>query len=106
MSYLLALLLVAISTALMLRLGRTWPMLVLLILMLGGLAALGAEPLVLGVALLLGLGAMWVPRSRSGFAPRPKPAPRAAKTKNNPKISTGNSVTGLGLYMRSRRKLV
>jgi len=100
MSYLLALLLVVISTALMLRLGRTWPMLVVLALMLVGLGVLGAEPWVLAAPFLLGLGAMWVPKvTQVSLKPRPKPAPRKPRSKNNAKASAGNSVTGLeGLY--------
>ncbi len=96
MSYLLALLLVGISAALILRLGSTWLMLVLVVLVLGGLGVLGAETLVLASALLLGLASMWVPRStRVAFKPRAKPAPRPPKAKPNPKVSLGNSVTGL-----------
>lgn len=96
MSYLIALLLVGISAALILRIGRTWLMLVLVALVLGGLVVLGAQPLVLATALLLGLASMWVPKfSRVALKPRPKPAPRPPKTKSNPKVSLGNSVTGL-----------
>ncbi len=96
MSYLIALLLVVISTALVLRAGRTWLMLVLILLTLGGLLVLGAQPLILATALLLGLASMWVPRSTQvAFKPRPKPAPRPPKTKPNAKVSLGNSVTGL-----------
>ncbi|GIW34784.1 protein kinase [Meiothermus sp.] len=96
MSYLIALLLVGISAALILRVGRTWMMLALVALVLGGLVVLGAQPLVLATALLLGLASMWAPKStRVAFKPRPKPAPRPPKTKPNPKVSLGNSVTGL-----------
>ncbi len=96
MSYLIALSLVVISTALILRVGRSWLMFVLVVLVLGGLLVLGAQPLVLATGLLLGLAAMWVPRStRVAFQSRPKPAPRLPKTKPNPKVSLGNSVTGL-----------
>ncbi|MCS7067034.1 MAG: protein kinase [Meiothermus sp.] len=96
MSYLIALLLVGVSAALILRTGRTWLMLASMVLVLGGLVVLGAEPLVLVAALVLGLASMWVPKStRVAFKPRPKPAPRPPKTKPNSKVSLGNSVTGL-----------
>lgn len=96
MSYLIALLLVGISAALILRIGRTWLMLALVALVLGGLVVLGAQPLVLATALLLGLASMWAPKStRVAFKPRSKPASRLPKTKPNPKVSLGNSVTGL-----------
>lgn len=94
MSYLLALLLVVISTALILRLGHTRPMLVILALLLGGLMVLGAQPWVLATAFALGLGAMWLPQTTQvSFKPRPRPAPRKPKEKT--KVSTRNSVSGL-----------
>jgi serine/threonine-protein kinase len=106
MSYLFALLLVGISTALILRTGRTWLMLVFIALVLGGLVVLGAQPLVLAAALLLGLASMWVPKStRVNFKPRSKPVPRPPKTKSNPKVSLGNSVTGLEALYEIQEKV-
>lgn len=104
MSYLLALLLVAISTALMLRLGHTWPMLAILALLLGGLVVLGAQPWVLATAFALGLGAMWLPKTTQvSFKPRPKPAPR--KPKEKAKVSTGNGVSGLEALYEIQEKV-
>ena len=104
MSYLLALLLVVISTALMLRLGRTWPMLAILALLLGGLVVLGAQPWVLATAFSLGLGAMWLPKTTQvSFKPRPKPAPR--KPKEKAKVSAGNSVSGLEALYEIQEKV-
>ncbi len=96
MSYLIALSLVVISTALMLRMGRSWLMFAFIFLVLGGLLVLGAEPTVLAVASLLGMASMWVPRTnRLAPRPRPKPTPRPPKAQRNSKVSLGNGVTGL-----------
>lgn len=104
MSYLLALLLVVISTALMLRLGHTRPMLVILALLLGGLMVLGAQPWVLATAFALGLGAMWLPQTTQvSFKPRPRPAPRKPKEKT--KVSTRNSVSGLEALYEIQEKV-
>lgn len=104
MSYLLALLLVAISTALMLRFERTWPMLTVLVLLLGGLGMLGANLWVLATAFALGLGAMWLSKTtRVTFKPRPKPAPR--KPKEKAKISTGNNASGLEALYEIQEKI-
>jgi len=106
MSYLLALLLVAISTALILRLGHIWPVLALMALMLGGLVVLGAEPWVLAAAFLLGLGAMWVSHTtRVTFRPRPRPARRAVKSRKNPKVSISNGITGLEAMYEIEEKI-
>ncbi|MER3553873.1 MAG: serine/threonine protein kinase [Meiothermus sp.] len=92
MSYVIAILLVAISTALVLRFNRVWVMLAIMGALLLGLGVLGASPLVLLQAALLGLASMWVPPGRAPVKPRPKaPAQSKTKTKPNAKISLGGS---------------
>ncbi|RIH87938.1 Serine/threonine-protein kinase PknB [Meiothermus luteus] len=106
MSYLIALLLVGITTALLLRAGLSWAMLLLLGLVLGGVAVLGATPWVLAIPLLLGLGAMWLPRSAwVSYRPRPKPSKKPAKAKASPKVPLGHSVTGLEALYEIQEKV-
>jgi serine/threonine-protein kinase len=95
MSYVIAILLVGISTALLLRVGRVWLMLLGLAVVLLALVPLGAHPLVLLQAALLGLASMWTPRSRAPLRPKVKPQPQT-KAKTNPKISLGGGLTGGG----------
>jgi len=99
MSYVIAVLLVGLSTALVLRLGRGWLMLVVMALILAGLVMLGAQPLVLAQAVLLGLLSMWVPRPQAAVQPKPKPAPKDKKVskanKTNPRINLAGAVSGL-----------
>ncbi len=105
MSYLIALALVVISTALLLRTGRPWLMLVFMALAVGGVWVLGAQPLVLAIPLLLGLASLWLPRfTRVSFKPRPKPAPRPAKAKASAKTSL-NNVTGLEALYEIQEKV-
>ncbi|RDI96524.1 serine/threonine protein kinase [Meiothermus sp. QL-1] len=105
MSYLIALLLVGITTALLLRTGLNWVAGLLMSVVLGGLWALGAVPWVLAVPLLLGLGAMWLPDSaQAGFKPRPRPAKKATKAKATPKASL-NNVTGLEALYEIQEKV-
>lgn len=97
MSYVIAILLVGISTALVVRINRVWVMLLIMAGLLLGLGVLGASPLVLVQAALLGVASMWVPVSRAAVKPRPKTDAQAKKnkTKPNPKISLGGgSLTG------------
>lgn len=108
MSYLIALLLVGITTALLLRAGLNWAVLLLLALVLGGVAVLGAVPWVLAVPLLLGLGAMWLPRS--GWVsyrprrPRSRPNRKPAKAKADPRVSL-SGVAGLEALYEIQEKV-
>lgn len=99
MSFVIAVLLVGLSTALVLRLGRSWLMLAIMAAILVALALIGAQPLLLLQAALLGLASMWVPRTRTALQPRPRPVaqPKAPKkaNKTNPRISVNAAVTGL-----------
>lgn len=106
MSYLLALLFVVFSSALLLRMGHTWMTLIFIALVLSGLVVLGAQPLLLASALLLGLASMWVPKfAGAGPRPRPKPAPRSLKTKPSSKAPQANSVTGLEALYEIQEKV-
>lgn len=106
MSYLIALLLVGLSTALLLRTGRTWTTLVFVFLVLGVLVVLGAQPLLLAAALLLGLASIWVPKfSWASPRRRPRPQPRSPKTKPSSKAPLPNSVTGLEALYEIQEKV-
>ncbi|GEM88060.1 serine/threonine-protein kinase [Meiothermus granaticius] len=95
MSYVIAILLVGISTALLLRVGRVWLILLGLAAVLLALVPLGAHPLVLLQVALLGVASMWTPRSQTPVRPKARPRPQA-KAKTNPKISLSNGLTGGG----------
>ncbi|MDX2006321.1 MAG: protein kinase [Meiothermus sp.] len=97
MSYLIALLLVVIATALALRVDRVWVLLALLGTILGLMGYLSSQPLAMIAAALVGLTSMWVPRSISISRPVVKaPTPRRRETKpGNAKISLGASMSGL-----------
>jgi serine/threonine-protein kinase len=106
MSYLIALLLVGLSTALLLRVGRTWTTLVFIFLVLGVLVVLGAQPYLLAAALLLGLGSIWVPKfAWASPRRRPRRQPRSPKTKPSSKAPLANSVTGLEALYEIQEKV-
>jgi len=95
MSYVIAVLLVGLSTALVLRIRRIWLMLLALAVVLAALGVLGAHPVVLLQATLLGVASMWIPSRQAPLRPRPKASPQAkGKPKPAAKISLGGGLGG------------
>lgn len=99
MSYVIALLLLVLSTALVLRMGRIWVMVAAIAVILGGLMALGAHPWVLLSAAVLGLASIGFPTGRMVARPALKPTTNKKQPKQNPKISLSATMSGLeGVY--------